>query len=115
MSGAKCRPAYPEGMPVQPASNAKDATLSLAKFEPIGAPEPNDHCVQVGEILILRLAGGKIVEAFEEYDQLRMRRLGVSRHRGSKTRRRRSTVGSAAVGPTWPEGWRGAKWCHVDG
>jgi ketosteroid isomerase-like protein len=47
-------------------------TGPLMDIAPTGRP------VQVGEILILRLADGKIVEAWEEYDELGMRQqLGV--------------------------------------
>ena len=39
---------------------------------------PTGRTVRVGEILILRIADGKIAEAWEEYDELEMRRqLGV--------------------------------------
>src|SRR5215211_8595771 len=39
---------------------------------------PTGRTVRVGEILILRIADGKISEAWEEYDELEMRRqLGV--------------------------------------
>ena len=39
---------------------------------------PTGRTVRVGEILILRIADGKLAEAWEEYDELEMRRqLGV--------------------------------------